>query len=316
MKRRCKNCGAKLPKKSDICKKCGEEYEYIVLDPETAKLIEVEKPSSMLHICILLLSIVIFIYSLLLIYFHLSGKNKDDAKSMPALSNSSQSSQTQQPEQEQEEAPYYAVDFIGMTFKEAKEILGEQYSIKLSDTTLVNYIDHPLTLSTTDKSLTDSSVISKVIAKDSVFVTTQIKADMTYTELKSLLNLSKPSPEFNQEDSYYYAYRASANDNYSVNLSFKFGFDTADQKPMEVIIDCEELTAKKVYGVVTGLDEGSYLNVRREPLYSSESLCQVFEGDTVEFLSEHTSEDGVKWFEISVNDIKGYSVAEYIVISE
>ena len=31
MKKICRNCGAKVPKKSDICKKCGEPYEYIDL---------------------------------------------------------------------------------------------------------------------------------------------------------------------------------------------------------------------------------------------------------------------------------------------
>lgn len=316
MKRTCKNCGAKLPKKSDICKKCGEEYEYIALDPETAKLIEVEKPSSMIHICIAILSTIIFIFSLILIYLSLSGKNDTEKLSSASVieqSNPDSSSDTES--QPEETSHYYAVDFIGQTLGQIKEVLGDQYSIKLSDTTQVVYIDYPIILSTTDKTLTDESIISKVIVNEDGKITSQISADTTYTELISILNLAKPAPEFNDSDSYYYAYRALANDNYQVKASFKFGFDTPDQAPIEVILECEELTAAKVYGTVSGLDEGSSLNVRTEPLYAADALCQVYENDQVEILEEHISEDGNKWYKVAVNDVVGYSVAEFIVVN-
>ena len=47
MKKLCRNCGAKVPKKSDICKKCGEPYEYIDLirlDPEAEKALQIDNP--------------------------------------------------------------------------------------------------------------------------------------------------------------------------------------------------------------------------------------------------------------------------------
>ncbi|MBP1564651.1 MAG: SH3 domain-containing protein [Oscillospiraceae bacterium] len=313
MKRTCKNCGAKLPRKSDICKKCGEEYEYISLDPETAKLIEVEKPSSMIHVCIMILASIIFIFSLLLIYLSLSGKNDTEKLSSAPVVQSS-IPDTSSDSQVEEVSNYYAIDFIGQTLGEVKETIGEQYSIKLSDMTQIVYIDYPITLFTTDKTPTDDSVICKVIVTESGKVTSQISADNTYTELVSILNLAKPAPELNEEDSYYYAYRALANDNYQVKVSFKFGFDTTDQPPVEVILECEELTAAKLYGTVSGLDEGSSLNVRTEPLYAAEALTQIYENDVVEILEEYTSEDGVKWYKISVNDVTGYSVAEFIAI--
>ena len=71
MKKICRNCGAKVPKKSDICKKCGEPYEYIDLirlDPEAEKALQIDKPSVMNNVCVLILSVLVFAYSLFLIY--------------------------------------------------------------------------------------------------------------------------------------------------------------------------------------------------------------------------------------------------------
>ncbi len=313
MRKICKNCGAKIPKNSDTCKKCGEHYEYIdfEMDNETKELITVEKKSNMIYICILILSIIIFIYSLVLIYLRFT--NKEIIKEIPAASESSQDDTSNSSEQT---VNYYAVDFIGQTFKEVKNVLGEQYSIKLSAAsgqTLANYINFPIVLSTTDKSLTDDSIISSVTITDNGPVTSQVNAGMTYSQIKSLFDLSKPAPVSDGTDEFFYISHSVANENYTINAKFKFESADTEKPCLAVILTCDALTAEKNYGTVQGLDEGSSLNVRQEPLYDSQSIHQLHEGDVVEILDKVTTEDGALWYEISFNNTKGYSIAEYII---
>ncbi len=312
MKKICKNCGAKIPRNSDTCKKCGEHYEYIdfEIDDQTKELITVEKPSNMIHICLLILSIIIFIYSLVLVYLRFT--NKEIVKEMPAAPDSSSvDSSSSEPE-----VNYFAADFIGQTFKEVKNKLGEQYSIKLSASsgqTQASYINYPIVLLSTDKTLTDDSIISSVIVTDNGSVTPQITADMTYSQLKSILNLSKPAPISDGTDEFFYVTNSVANDNYVLTAKFRFESEDTEKPCIAVIVSSDELTAAKNYGTVTGLDEGSSLNVRKEALYAAESLLQLHEGDKVEILDKVTTEDGALWYEVSFNNVKGYSSAEFIV---
>ena len=316
MRKICKNCGAKIPNNSDTCKKCGEHYEYIdfELDDDTRSLITVEKRSNMIHICLLILSILVFIYSLVLVYLRFT--KKEIVKQIPQAAESSQSdlSSSAQPT-----VNYFAVDFVGQSFKDVKKVLGEQYSIKLSVSsgeTQASYLNFPIVLTTTDKTFTDDSIISSVIITDNGSVTPQITADMTYSQIKSTFNLSKPAPVSEGTDDFFYISHSIANENYIVNAKFRFESTDTEKPCIAVILSSDALSAQKKTGTVTGLDEGSSLNVRQEPLYDAQSLQQLHEGDVVEILDKVTTEDGVIWYEISFNNTKGYSIAEFIVPDE
>ncbi len=308
--KRCKNCGVKIPRGTDVCKKCGQTYEYIDLDPESKELITVVKPSNMLHICILILSVIIFLYSLLLIYLNFT--NKKLPKSQPQASESSSSVPDSVAETTAEDlikSDYFAVDLIGKTLKDLKDKFGEQYTIKMADTTLISYIGYPLTFSTLDKTLTDESVISSITVTDAGFITPEIKADMTYSQLSSALNFAKPAPVINENDSYYYAYRVFENDNYTIQASFKFDDDSTDKSPLSVKLDCEQLTAPKNLGTVTG----DTLSIRTDTFYDADVLHQLVKGDVVEILETvMTDDDTIRWFRVSYNDMTGYCLAEFI----
>ena len=308
--KRCKNCGAKMPKGTDVCKKCGKTYEYIDLDPESKELITVVKPSNMLHICILILSVIIFLYSLLLIYLNFT--NKKVPKTQPQSSSSSSSiadSVTDSSAEDKIKSDYFAVDLIGKTLKDLKDKFGEQYTIKMADTTLITYVNYPLTFSTLDKTLTDESVISSITVTDAGFITPEVTADMTYFQLSSALNFAKPSPVLNETDSYYYAYRVFENDNYIIQASFKFDDDSIDKSPLSVKLDCEQLTAPNNLGTVTG----DTLSIRTDTFYDADVLHQLVKGDIVEILETVvTDDDTIKWFKVSFNNMVGYCVADYI----
>lgn len=308
--KRCKNCGAKISKGDDLCKKCQETYEYIDLDPESKELVTVIKPSNMLHICILILSVIIFLYSLLLIYLNFT--NKKVPKEKPQLSVSSSSivdSVTDSSAEDNIKSDYFAVDLIGITLKDLKDKFGEQYTIKIADTTLITYVNYPLTFSTLDKTLTDESVISSITVTDDGPITPEITADMTYFELSSILDFAKPSPVLNETDSYYYASKVFQNDNYMVQASFKFDDDSIDKSPLSVKLDCEQLTAPKNLGTVTG----DTLSIRTDTFYDAEVLHQLIKGDVVEILETvMTDNDTIRWFKVSFNGMVGYCIADYI----
>lgn len=313
MKKLCKNCGAKVPKNSDICKKCGEPYEYIdlvTLDPEMEKALQVEKPSIMFNVCILILSILIFAYSLMLIYLDYTDGNSGKHNKLPETT---VSDETEEPETTDTSAVHYnAVDFIGQPFSEVRKVLGEKYSIKLADTTLVSYVDFPVTLSTTDSSLTDDSVISMVTVTGNAQITPVVTADMTFDELKIVLALNKNAPEFNEEDAFYYVHKTFENDTCQMTADFKFDDASTDKAPIEVKIINSELTVPKVMGTVTGLDD--FLNMRSEPLYAADSVHQLYNGDQVEIIDTVTSDDGAEWYKIIFNgSLTGYASSEFIV---
>ena len=97
MKKICRNCGAKVPKKAEICPKCGEPYEYIDLvrlDPEEEKLIQVDKPSLMPNVCALLLAIAAFGYALTLVWMHLQNNTVTGEKETDTPSLSDEVSET------------------------------------------------------------------------------------------------------------------------------------------------------------------------------------------------------------------------------
>lgn len=311
MKKLCKNCGAKIPKKSDVCKKCGEPYEYIdlELDPETEKALQIEKPSSMINVCILLVSVLVFIYSLVLIFLNFTGQKENSKNKLPQTSVSdSESSETN----DNSSVHYNAIDFVGQPLSEVKKVLGDQYSIKISDTTLIEYMNFPVTLSTTDKTPNDNSVISKVILKDNAQITPSVTADMTFDELKIVLALTQGAPELDETDAFYYVRKVFENDNYQMNGEFKFDNSATDKAPLEVILTCDELINPKVFGMVTGLDEDSWLNVRSQPIIDAEAIVQLYNGDVVEIISEISTEEN-DWFEVKTSDGKvGFASAAFI----
>ena len=317
MKKLCRNCGAKVPKKSDICKKCGEPYEYIDLirlDPEAEKALQIDKPSVMNNVCILILSILVFAYSLFLIYQTITDKSKasDDFSADSSVSDSvSEESQTEDTDMISD-VHYNASDFIGLPFSEVKKTLGEKYIIKVSDSTLIEHKDYSITLSTTDKSLTDDSVISKVILSGNAQITPVVRANMTFNDLKTVLALTQNAPELNEQDAFYYVCTAFETDVLQVQADFKFDDDSTDKAPIEVTLYSQALITPKIMGTVTGLDD--FLNMRTEPLYAADEVHQLYNGDQVEILEEVTSDDGALWYKVLYNDsIMGYSSAEFIV---
>ena len=311
MKKLCKNCGAKIPKKSDVCKKCGEPYEYIdlELDPETEKALQIEKPSNMLNICILLVSILVFIYSLVLIFLNFTNQRENSKNKLPQTSVSdSENSESN----DNSSVHYNAIDFIGQPLSEVKKVLGDQYSIRISDTTLIEYINFPVILSTTDETPNDNSIISKVILKDNAQITPSVTANMTFDELRIVLALTQSAPELDEADAFYYVRKVFENDNYQMNGEFKFDNGATDKAPLEVILTCDELINPKVFGMVTGLDEDSWLNVRSQPIIDSEAIIQLYNGDRVEIISEISTEEN-NWFEVETsNGTVGFASAAFI----
>ena len=166
MKKICRNCGAKVPKKAEISPKCGEPYEYIDLvrlDPEEEKLIQVDKPSVMPNVCALLLALAAFGYALTLVWMHLQNdtlagdKGNDRPSLSDEVSESVEDSETDVPS-----VHYNAVDFLGQSFSDVTKVLGDRYSIKISDTVAAEFTDFPVTVSTLESQLTDSAPISKL----------------------------------------------------------------------------------------------------------------------------------------------------------
>lgn len=311
--KKCKNCGAKIPKDSNVCEKCGSTYDYIDLEPEEKEMLLVDKKSNILHICLIILSVIIFLYALCLIFINFKGKQPSVPTPQTSTESSSETEVTTTTEQAVEKR--YALDYIGKTVADLKADFGDQYSIKLADMTQLTYVDYPFTFCTMDKTVSDASVISTVTVTGKGEINPEIKADMTFSQLYSALNFTKTAPELNKDDTYYYAYRQMHNDNYDIKATFKFDNDSQDSAPISVTLKCEELEKAKVYGTVH-LDDGT-LRMRKETNYDSEVLYELNEGDVVEVLDTvKTDDDTITWYKVKFNDIEGYSVADYITINE
>lgn len=319
MKKLCRNCGAKVPKKSDICPKCGEPYEYIdivKLDPETAQMLQVEKPSVMSNVCVIILSVLILAYSGFLFWQkyneHSDAKKENDPHSDTTVSDEETPGE-ETAEEEAEGVQYSAVDFVGQPFSEVKKLLGDKVNIKISaDTTLIEYTDYPLTFVTADNSFSDESPVTKVIITGNGKITPAASADMTFDALRLVLGLVQTTPELNEKDAYYYIHHSFYNDLCQMSADFRFDDESTDKAPIEVVLTDISLNVPKVMGTVTGLDD--YLNIRSAPVYSSEAVHQLMNGDQVEIIGEVTSEDGAEWYEIIFEDsIKGFASADYIV---
>lgn len=319
MKKICRNCGAKVPKKSDICPKCGEPYEYIDmvrLDPELEKNLNVEKPSVMINVCLIILSVLVIAYAALLGYNKYTEQSTEEENSPSEITaDADPDVQISEAETPAEPVLYNAVDFIGKPFSDVKKVLGDKYSIKLSDTTLVAYTDVPVTLSTLDFELTDESVISKVIITGNGQITPAVTADMTFDDLKIVLGFKANAPELNEEDAYYYVREKYTADAKELDLVFRFDDEATDRAPMEVTVEDSSLIVKKVMATVTGLDD--FLNLRSEPSYSSDALLELVNGDEVEIIDTYKADDGTEWYQVIYDDrITGYAAAEFIVKNE
>ncbi|MDO5560303.1 MAG: SH3 domain-containing protein [Oscillospiraceae bacterium] len=310
--KKCKSCGAKMPKGSNVCEKCGSTYDYIDLDPEEKELLTVDRKSNVIHVCLIILSVIVFLYACSLVFLDVT-KKRSTSEAPPSVSNT-----TSEPDVtttvEDTKTKHYALDYIGKTVADLKADFGDQYSIQLSDLTQLKYVDYPFTFCTVDKTISDASVISTIIVSGSGYINPEIKADMTFSQLASALNFTKPAPELNQSDAFYYAYRIMQNDDLEVNTAFKFDNDSPDSSPISITLKCEQLEKAKVYGTVH-LDDGT-LRMRTGTTYDSEVVHELVEGDVVEILETvMTDDDTIKWYKVSFGEFTGYSVADYIQIN-
>ncbi len=317
MKKLCRNCGAKVPKKAEICPKCGEPYEYIDLvrlDPEEEKLIQVDKPSLMPNVCALLLAIAAFGYALTLVWMHLKdspitgGKGEDTPSISDEVSESIETSETDVPS-----VHYNAVDFLGQSFSDVTKVLGDRYSIKISDTVAAEFTDFPVTVSTLESQLTDAAPISKVIVSGNAQISPVASADMTFEELKIVLALKENAPELNEKDAFYYAHTTFDNGLCKINADFKFDNEALDKAPIEVILTDISLNVPKVMGTVTGIDADDVLNVRAEASYDAEFIGELLNGAQVEILDTVTDDEENVWYKISTNGKEGFVSADYVV---
>jgi len=317
MKKLCRNCGAKVPKKAEICPKCGEPYEYIDLvrlDPEEEKLIQVDKPSLMPNVCALLLAIAAFGYALTLVWMHLqnntvTGDKENDTPSLSdEVSEISESSEAEVPS-----VHYNAVDFLGQSFSDVTKVLGDRYSIKISDTVAAEFTDFPVTVSTLENQLTDTAPISKVIVSGNAQITPVASADMTFEELKIVLALKENAPELNEKDAFYYAHTTFDNGLCKINADFKFDNEALDKAPIEVILTDISLNVPKVMGTVTGIDADDVLNVRAEASYDAEFIGELLNGAQVEILDTVTDTEGNTWYKINTGNKEGFVSADYVV---
>lgn len=316
MKKICRNCGAKVPKKSDLCPKCGEPYEYIDVvrvDPEMEKQFKVEKPSIMLNVCLLILSILILCYSVVLAYFKFQeNQNKPDEPdySTPAVTEE----QPEETEVQPEDISYNGIDFLGLPLSEIKKTIGDKYTIKIGDDgTLLEFSSVPVTLFTKDSGtlFSDDSVITKVILTDNGQITPVINASMSFDQLKMVLGFAAAAPELNEEDAYYYVHETLDRDGTPITADFRFDDESTDMAPIEVILSDESSVEKVIMGTVSGIDD--YLNMREEPNPGSEVLFELENGDEVEILDRIKSEEGKEWAQICYKDKVGYVSSEFIV---
>ncbi|WP_049962785.1 SH3 domain-containing protein [Ruminococcus sp. HUN007] len=317
MKKLCRNCGAKVPKKAEICPKCGEPYEYIDLvrlDPEEEKLIQVDKPSVMPNVCALILSIAAFCYALTLIWMHFKDNTMSEAKKP------SEASLTDEVSEPAETAPadfsevhYNAVDFLGMSFSDVTKLLGDRYSIKISDTVAAEFMDFPVTVSTLESQLTDDAPISKVIVSGNGQISPVASADMTFEELKIVLSLKENAPELNEKDAFYYAHTNFDNGVCKISADFKFDNEAIDRAPIEVILTDISLNVPKVMGTVTGIDQDDVLNMRAEPSYDADSIDELTNGAQLEIIDTVTDSDGNEWYKVKSGDKEGFVSKEYVV---
>ncbi len=318
MKKLCRNCGAKVPKKSDICPKCGEPYEYIDvvrISPEEESIIKVEKPSLMLNICILILAVLVFAYSLMLVYLRYTDRDDDSDDSqgdIPAVTDEV-ITENEDSTPDLSMVHYNAIDFPGMTFGDVKKILGEKHVIRITgDGTQIVYDDFNVTLRSLDNPVTDDSLICGVILTGNAQVTPVVTADMTFDQLKIVLALTQSAPELNAQDAYYYVHKTFENDACQMTADFRFDDESADKAPIEVVITDISLSVPKNMGTVAGLDD--YLNLREQPSSSAEAITQLVNGDEVEIVESYTSDDGTEWYKVIYDEtMTGYVAAEFVV---
>lgn len=317
MKKLCRNCGAKVPKKAEICPKCGEPYEYIDLvrlDPEEEKLIQVDKPSIMPNVCTLILSTLAFCYALTLLYFQFSEQNSISGEKAPEISVTDETSLSEESSEPEVASVYYnAIDFIGKPFSEVTKVLGDRYSIKLSETASAEFTDFPVTVTTLDKQM-DDSFVTKVVVTGNAQISPVASADMTFENLKIVLDLKENAPELNEQDAFYYAHTVFDNGICQISADFKFDNEATDKAPIEVILTDISLNAPKKMGTVNGIDD--FLNIRSGASYEAETIHELVNGDQVEILDTVTDDEDQEWFKIRYNDIEGYVSATYVVRNE
>lgn len=313
MARRCKNCGAKLPNKSDICKKCGEQYmdDFSDLDPQTQEMLNVQKPSNVFYVCLIIISVFIFLFALLLIFLNVTG-NKEKYSSSDSADETSISSEVSEPDESSlSESSYYALDFIGKPFSEVKSTLTGDYKIIMGDTIQYSYADFPLLIFSSDSAPNDNSIIAKIIVTDNGVISKDLSADMSYEKIALALGVTDVSPVINPEDGKTFILEKMLSDD--VKATFVFDSNSSDAVPSQVILQNDELLANTAKGTVVGIDSDSYLTLRSNPNPESSDINHLSNEDRVDILGEETDDNGITWYKVRFAGKEGYVNSDYIV---
>lgn len=314
MARRCKNCGAKLPNKSDICKKCGEQYmdDFNDFDAETQEMLAVQKPSNVFYVCLIIISVFVFLFALLLIFLNVTN-NKEKYSDSKTTDDTSIISDVSEPDESSlSNSLYYAADFIGKPFSEVKSTLTGDYKIIMGDTIQYNYADFPLLIFSSDSAPNDNSLIAKIIVTEDGVITPEISADMSYEKIALTLGVTDPSPVINPEDSTTFILEKMLSD--TVKAIFVFTSNSPDAVPSQVILQNDALLVTTTKGTVVGIDSDSYLTLRSNPSSDGSDINHLSNEDRVDILGEETDENGITWYKVNFAGKEGYVNAEFIVV--
>lgn len=314
MARRCKNCGAKLPKKSDICKKCGEQYmdDFSEFDAETQEMLAVQKPSNVFYVCLIIISVFVFLFALLLIFLNVTG-NKEKYSDSKGTDETSILSEISEPdESDLSDSLYYAADFIGKPFSEVKSTLTGDYKIIMGDTIQYDYTDFPLHIYSSDSAPNDNSLIAKIIVTEDGVITPEIKADMSYEKIALILGVTDASPMLNPEDNQTFILEKMITD--TVKAIFVFDSNSSDSVPSQVILQNDALLENTLKGTVFGIDSDSYLTLRSKPDPDAEDIDHLSNEDRVDVLDEMTDDNGTTWYKVNFAGKEGYVNADYVIL--
>ncbi len=313
MTRRCKNCGAKLPKKSDICKKCGEQYmdDFSDFDAETQEMLSVQKPSNVFYVCLIIICIFVFLFALLLIFLNVTG-NKEKYSQTSESDDTSITSEISEPDESNlSNSTYFAMDFIGKPFSEIKSTLTGDYKIIMGDTTQYNYTDFPLLIFSSDSVPNDNSLIAKVIVTENGVISPELSADMSYEKIALALGVTDTSPMINPDDQSTFILEKMLSD--TVKATFEFSSNASDAVPTQVILQNDALVANTLKGTVMGIDSDSWLTLRANPDSDSSDLLHLKNQDRVDILDEIDDDNGLTWYKVNFAGKEGYVNSDYIV---
>lgn len=285
--------------------------DFSDFDAETQEMLTVQKPSNVFYVCLIIICVLVFLFALLLIALNVTG-SKDKLSKSKDNSQPTVSSEVSEPDESSlSNSDYFAEDFVGVPFFDAKMTLDGEYTIIMGDTIRYSYPDYHLVLVTSDPAPSDDALIAQVIVEDDGVISPELSADMPYSKIAEVLSVSTPAPVLNSDGSNTFVLEQMIND--SVKATFIFDAPSADAIPTQVILQNDSLVSVSNQGTVIGIDSDSYLTLRSKPNADSTDLAHLSNQDKVNVYDEITDDNGTTWYKVIFSGTEGYVNAEYVV---